>query len=77
MKKSEYCDITQQLQDPFLLSQLEDIRIAQYNAYRDINEHGEFDNPYCPLNQPMLYRAYDVVESYHEPFFIPATQELN
>jgi len=49
--------------NPKTISYYEAISIAQRQAMRDIEEEGEFQNPYCPDSDSVSYHAYDAFEA--------------
>jgi hypothetical protein len=57
-------------------SYYECISIAQRQAMRDIDEEGQFNNPYNPITDSLAYESYRVIEAlWGNEYNQPASEE--
>lgn len=63
--------------DPLIRSEIEAIEHAKAVANKDINDHGEFNNPFCHENESLSFNAYEKVESLYQRDYLPSNKELN
>ena len=71
----EIDNIYSELEGTHLADGLHAIKLAQEQAMCDLNCTGTFDNLY-PVGS-LDHMAYAAIEDRHQPYYIPATCEIN